>query len=288
MMRRGMFLTALLLAVIGGWTLAQDEVAYYQSAAFNVPILAGWQDQSAAGAAQYHLEAEQATIRVAMVDASDAQAGAEADLRRWLGAAPGQPVYSGKVNLADGTWRSLVYDMDETRAASVMARQAGNRVIVISFLESDPAARTLMLTVAQADDTQPDASPEIAAAAMSLAGVDMTSLAPLGIASLPSGEWSTFETDSVSAMGMVFGNDSYVALREGAPGDLAALADAYSRALLGFFITPDNSLYLALGLAASFLILGLLAGSFVWRGRNLRKDLALIAQLQKQAEGQSL
>ena len=284
MMRRGKFLAALLLALVGGWTVAQDEVAYYQSAAFNVPILAGWQDQSAEGAAQYHLEAEQATIRVAMVDASDAQAGAEADLRRWLGANPREPVYSGKVNLADGTWRSLVYDLDESTTASVMARRAGERVIVISFLESDPSARTLLLTVARADDTPDDASREIADAALTLAGIDMTALAPAGLTALPSGEWVAYETDSVAAMGMVFGNDSYVALREGAPGDLAALADAYIRALLGFFITPDNSLYLALGLAASFLILALLAGSFAWRARNLRKDLALIAQLQRKPD----
>ena len=47
------------------------------------------------------------------------------------------------------------------------------------------------------------------------------------------------------------------------------LADAYNRTLLGFFITPDNSRYLALGLAATFVILGLLVlGSLFWRERN--------------------
>ena len=80
-------------------------------------------------------------------------------------------------------------------------------------------------------------------------------------------------------MGMVFGNDSYLALQAGPPGDLATLADAYNQALLGFFITPDNSSYLALGLAVVVLILGGLILSFGWRARSLDQDAALIQQL---------
>ena len=85
--------------------------------------------------------------------------------------------------------------------------------------------------------------------------------------------------ESEQAAGSVFGNDSYIALRQGAPGDLAALADAWQRTALGFFITPDNSLYLALGLAVSFAILGMLMLSWLWRGRQINKDLAMLREL---------
>ena len=63
------------------------------------------------------------------------------------------------------------------------------------------------------------------------------------------------------------------------PSDLAALADAYNRTLLGFFVTPDNSQYLALALAVVLVILGTLLGSLYWRERNVRKDLALLEEL---------
>ncbi len=288
MMRRAKWLAALLLALIGGsWAVAQDEVAYYQSAAFNVPILAGWQDQSAEGAAQFHWPAAQATIRTAMASASDAQAGAEADLTSWLGTNPGVPVYSGKVNLADGTWRVLAYDIDESTTASVMARRAGERVIVISFLESEPTSRTWMLVIAQADEMLDTPEPEMDGALGQLTQLRLDDLEAAGTSALPGGDWLVFQSGTAQAAGSIFGNDSYIALQEGALGDLTALADAWQSTLLGFFITPDNSLYLGLGLAISLLILAALAGSFLWRGRNLRKDLALIEQLQKQAEGQA-
>lgn len=284
MMSRAKRTTAILLALLlalAGLTSAQDEMPYYQSADFNVPILVGWQDQSAEGAAQFHEPSASATIRTTMAAGADAESAVAVDLAGWLGLAElAAPVYRGKVNLADGTWHALAYDIDETTAASVMARGAGDRFIVITFLESDPASRTLMLVIAQADEGLADASPEIAAAAMALAGVDMSFLAPVAVNALPSGEWITYAADSVTAMGMVFGNDSYVALREGVPGGLAALADAYNRTLLGFFITPDNSSYLWLGIAVSLLILAALIGSLFWRERNLRKDLALIEQLE--------
>ena len=89
---------------------------------------------------------------------------------------------------------------------------------------------------------------------------------------------------SAAAMGMVFGNDSYVALQEGQLGELPALAEAYNRTLLGFFITPDNSGYLALGLAVVAVILGTLVFSFFWRSRGLQKDLAMIEELAREEE----
>ena len=271
---------SLLLALAAVFSQAQDEMPWFQSADFNVPVLPGWDDQSKDGAAIFHFPAAQATIRTAMAAGGDVESAAINDVSDWLGARLGEAVYSGKVNLADGTWLSQAYDVDDQRSVSIMARQAGDRVIVISFLESDPSARTLMLTIAQADDSLDRPAPEIDSALQALTALRLDDLQDAGIASMPGGEWSLYEGVSAQAAGSVFGNDSYIALREGAPGDLAALADAWQRTVLGFFITPDNSLYLALGLAASFAILALLVGSFIWRARSLQKDLDMLAQLE--------
>lgn len=278
----------LVFALTAGLLRAQDgergSRPYFQSRAFNAPILAGWDDQSGDDFAQFHLAEAQATIRTAIAPAAEALDAAGAELSAAFGFDLGAPVFQEKVNLADGTWRALVYDIDAETTASVMARQDGLQSIVISFVERDAAARTVMLTIAQADDSLADATPEIAIALESLAGLSLSELQRADSQTLPSGEWTVYAGESVMAMGVIFGNDAYVALQMGDAGDLAALAEAYNRTLLGFFITPDNSQYLALGLAAAFVILAALIGSLYWRERNVQKDLALLRELAREDE----
>ena len=288
-MKPAITIVALLCALMPiGVVSAEDGeeklTPYFQSRAFNVPVLAGWDDQSGEDFAQFHLPAAEATIRAAIVPQVDIAAAAGADLRDAFGIDVRQPIYLDKVNLADGTWSVLVYDVDENTTASVMARLASAGTVVISFVERDPAARTALLVMAQADDALDDPTPEIAFALESIADGALSELTRTESVRLPSGEWTVYTGEAITAMGMIFGNDSYIALREGAPGELAALADAYHRTLLGFFITPDSSLYLALGLAVVFVILGVLVGSLFWRERGLRKDLALLEQLAGEEE----
>ncbi len=290
-MRRTSIWLALLLLLLAASAFAQDEeqeeVPYFQSPAFNAPIIIGWDDQSTAHIAQFEQAQSRAIIRTALVAESAPAAAAAADLAALLGAAAPPPVYSGKVNLADGTWHTLVYEIDAATTASVMARQAGDQAVVISFVESDPATRAVMLTLAQADDTAAEATAEIAVALETLAGASLSGLPAAGTVTLPSGDWLTYGDAELAAMGMVFGNDSYIALQTGAGSDLAALqilADAWNRTVLGFFITPDNSPYLALGLAVTFVILGALIFSFYWRSRGLRQDLALLEELAQPAD----
>lgn len=49
---------------------------------------------------------------------------------------------------------------------------------------------------------------------------------------------------------------------------------------------PDNVPYLILGLAALAVILGGWVVSFVWRARGLRRDAALLAQMELQEDDQ--
>lgn len=279
-----LFLALLMRSVISADDGEGASSAYFRSRAFNVPLLEGWENQSSADAAQFYMAEAQATIRTAAVMTSDAIAAAEAEVAGLTGLPLPQPTYRDKVNLADGTWHVLLYDPDDETTASAMAREADGHAIVISFVERDPAARTAMLTLARADDSHADASPETVFAIKAIAGTTPSYLAQEPSVMLPSGEWVIYAGDGMTAMGTVFGNDSYVALQQGELGDLAALADAYNRTLLGFFITPDNALYLALALAVVFIILGALAGSLFWRERGLRQDLAVLEELAREEE----
>lgn len=265
--------------------LAQDEtVPYFQSPAFNAPILEGWEDQSSESIAQFYQPAAQAIIRTRVIRADSAVTAAEQDLQAWLGKPVEAPIYQDKVNLADGTWAVLVYQIDEETTASVMARQNEAGAAVISFVEDHPAVRIIMLTIAQDDDAQdsPKAEMDAALEAFSLShGADASE--PQTV-TLPSGEWLLQSSETATVMGRVFGNDSYLAIAAGDGDNLPELANAYHTSLLGFFVTPDNSDFLRLGLAAVFGILGVLLFSFFWRGRNMQKELALVQELAREED----
>lgn len=269
------------LLALGGAAAQNSEetTPYIQARGFNAPLLEGWDDQSTDEIARFHLAEAEATIRTALVAGEDPLAAAQADLAVMMGQEVGSPVYDGKVNLADGTWHVLVFDIDAATTASVMARRNDADIVLVSFVETSPDSRTVLLTLAQSGDSLDEPSAEIGRALEELAGLDLGRLEGAGSVDLPSGEWQVFERVGLRAMGMVFGNDSYIALQEGEFGDLAGLADAYNRTLLGFFITPDNSVYLALGLAATFIILGMLALSFFWRARTLQRDATMLNAL---------
>lgn len=263
--------------------LAQDEtVPYFQSPAFNAPILEGWEDQSSESIAQFYQPSAQATIRTRVIAADSAVTAAEQDLQAWLGSPVEAPIYQDKVNLADGTWTALVYPIDEDATASVMARANETDVIVISFVEDHPAARIIMATIAQADGAQDDAQTEMAAALKTFSIAGRADLSEPQTVTLPSGEWLLQAGETAVVMGRVFGNDSYLAIAEGDVDNLPELANAYHTSLLGFFVTPDNSDFLRLGLAALFGILGVLLFSFFWRGRNVQKELALVQELARE------
>ncbi len=280
------YILALLWTIISVFgVMAQDDeeelpvIPYFQSYAFNVPMLEDWEDQSTEDIAQFYLADTQTTIRTHVVDNPDSISGAEQDLKAFFDSELPDPIYSEKVNLSDGTWAVLVYQIDDETTASAMSRQADGRSYVISFIESNPDVEIIMATIAHADADQADATPELAIAVETFTSTSADDLSNPETITLPSGEWVMQTADSVSTLGWVFGNDSYIAVADGEIDNLPELANAYNTTLLGFFVTPNNGNYLALGLAVSLGTLGILLFSIWWRARNLQKDLAVIQQL---------
>lgn len=277
----GLWLSITIIGVIAQEDEELPVVPYFQSSAFNVPILETWEDQSTDDHAQFYHPAEEVTIRTAFVSGDDSIAGAKTDLEAFLGTTLADPVYSDSVNLADGTWAVLVYQVDDATTASAMAKRDDGRVYVVSFIESNPDAEIVMATIEHTEDS-PEDDPSVEIATLVNLFTDSTRNAPENMETIEllSGEWHLQSYgDNITAMGFIFGNDSYLALANGAIDALPELANAYNTTLLGFFITPDNSGYLVLGLAVVLGILFILAFSIVWRSRSLEKDLAVIQQL---------
>lgn len=261
------------------------EIPYFQSEQlFNVPVLTDWTNASDNRTARFELDDLSATIIVDAVRAGSTMAGAEAVLSAELEELP-EPDYTDSVNLADGTWEQAIYRAGDT-TASALARSDNGRVFVVAFIERDPAADTAMLVVRGADaqaSTDPGAG--ILAALRTLVDADFA-LQPdeTTQVDLPSGAWTrthyeTDEDEEITAFGFVFGNATYTTITTGDPEAKARLADAFNTIFLGFFVTPDNSAFLWLGVVVTLAIIGGLLFSFYWRAASARRDLATIEQL---------
>ena len=77
--------------------------------------------------------------------------------------------------------------------------------------------------MAQEDEAQTGSDAEIERALDLFSDYDASQLESRASVALASGEWTAYGNAELRVMGMVFGNDSYIALQEGEIGDLAML-----------------------------------------------------------------
>jgi hypothetical protein len=272
-------------------------VPYFQSYRFNVPVLVGWDNQSAGEVAFFVNDDLQASIRIESARTPQTEVGIETVLRERFGdALPDEPAFINSINLADGAWVQEIYTLDDGVTVSAFGNSRNDNTYVITFVEENPDADTYMLIVARDDassgldvsalDDTPSPEQGVLEAIETLITDDFETQ-PDDIASvgLPSGEWTRyrFESDeagTIRALGLVFGRATYATITTKAETDGAELANAFNTIHLGFFTTPDNSNYLWLGVIATFAILGFLVISLYWRWRSIRQDMALLEQLR--------
>lgn len=293
----------LLMLLLAGTTFAQPEpqttpeatdeealpvIAYFQTYAFNVPVLTGWTNQSAGNVALFTHDDFNASIRVEdVITTSIAQQGIQQALEARFGdALPDEPAFTNTVNLGDGAWVQMIYQLSTGETVSAFANARNNRTYVITFSEENPEADTYMLIVQREEDEGMETS--VLQAIQTLIDPDFTYEGVMvDTVTLPDStrEWTRYEYDSatagtITALGYGFGRAVYTTISTKDDGDALALAQAFSTIHLGFFTTPDNIVYLFVGLVTTFVILGVLIFSMMWRWRGARQDLALLEQLR--------
>lgn len=267
-------------------------IPYFKSSTgFNVPILETWANQSDGATASFTNEELQARIFVTAYDGLDEKAAIRRALETLLGAeasAAAESRYEGLVNLADGTWEQELF-LSGDQSVSALAKTREGRTYVVAFVEAVPAAETWMFVVQNPPQTtEADPLPGVREAAQTVLSLELPAVPDaVEAVSLPSGTWTrasySAEDAQVAAFGLVFGSATYVALTTGDTEAKAAAADAFNTIFLGFFLTPDNSLYLYLGLIVTAVIMLGLIGSMLWRINNARKDARMLAALESSA-----
>lgn len=289
---------------------------YHGPGGFNVPLMPGWEDRSTADYAHFASPDFEAYVRATYVQAATAEAGILQAVTDALGGAPSSPLHSQRFNLPNGTWLYHLYEHftpDETSTVSVMGHLRGEGVYVIMLVESIPEASiaimpTPRITLDSAPAAEATAEADAAAEngesedgggeaiplphdpALEMQAVLYTLteqvLEPdeqdtVGMSGLLWTRQVYREGDeSITLLGLPFGSVTYVVVSEGDDTAALALGDAFTLVFLGFFITPDNSVYLLGGLVASLLLLGLIPLSIWWRYRGLRKEIDTLQQLQ--------
>lgn len=263
------------------------EIDYYRSPlGFNIPVLGGWENFSTNEAANFTNEAANAEILVTLTNESVVETGIDQILVEGFDTDVSvEPVFSSKINLADGTWTQVIYQNDE-RTISAMGQIRNDKTYVLSMVEDQVDADVFLMVVPTPDDASSteDVLPGMLLAAEEIGITIDSDPESIETISLPSGNWTKaiydLDGDTVTLMGFVFGNATYVTVATGDVVGIEDITNKFNTAFLGFFVTPENNEFLYLGLVATGGIMLILVGSFWLRHRNAQKDIELIEQLQ--------
>jgi hypothetical protein len=254
------------------------DIPYYTapqvSRRFNVPIPPGWDNLSTVDYAHFASDAAGGDIYVIALDAADMAAGIDAALSRLLPDAALDLRLEGDVALDDGPWLQRVYTVDDGGRVTAYAHVRDDAVYVLLYVD-DAADGDQFTWIVQIDDEDNFE----AGLRAGLAQIDPTLDADQADARAD-GDWTRLEFPQrdLSALAQTQGTRTYLVVGEGDDSPLDTGAD-FLNLLLGFFITPMTDAYLALGLAAVFVIVLALVGSMAARYRNMQKDAELIQQL---------
>jgi len=180
--------------------------------------------------------------------------------------------------LPNGTWTRVLYPSLEGGALTAYVQSYEGVHYVLMFM-SATGARPLVVPLedARADGALADA----ARAAVTLIASDVTlndtagdSIEVLGQAYTP----FTARDGTLTAWTRIVGSSGYVlvTMNGEAPDDAA-----FFTILLDFFLTPETTDYLALGVVAVVVVIGALLLSLIVRARNLRKDMATLREIER-------
>jgi len=273
--------------------LAQDEasdtedetelpsIPYFQSYAFNVPVLVDWDNQSTANVAEFVDVDLQSSIRVETVPISLARDGIEEALNARFDNLPTSPDFVNTVNLADGEWVQEVYHLESGETISALGNARNDQTYVITFVETDADTDTYHMIVREPDNDTLTPEDTITQAYETLFGDGDVAVEFQQDVNLPSGEWREYlVADDVTALTFRFGSAWYVTLSSDVD-NASEFADAFNTVHLGFFTTPDNSNYMFLGVFVTVAIFLILFASMWSRWGGARRDLQTIAMLQE-------
>jgi hypothetical protein len=279
-----LFLLVLSVLFLPAWVRAQETASRVPTLTFyshpteryNILIPPGWENVSTDDARLIN------TALGAQLDAFALRGDVEARLSEWAREAIGAPeielIHTSTVRLTTGEWTQRLYRLPGSgmSALTVFSQAVDGVNYILAFSTQQPVYAFVVPLeegLVDADDAE-----RAIAAGLAALGLDAERLSPAEA------------VDSFYEQALLVGDTPYTALAQRSgeltadviigPASAAASEDAVMLTIVrDFFLTPDTTNYLLLGLAASFLILGGMVVSLIIRRQNLLRDEKALRQV---------
>jgi hypothetical protein len=266
------------------------EIPYFRaSSSFNVPVLQleGWQNQSTADDALFVNDELNVRIHVTAVRTLDDAEAIQTVIATLHDGEIGAPLRESRIGISNGTWTQQQFSNGDTSISSfALVSVSSDKTFVVTLIEdsADYNAHHLAIRSPQIDAETTDFAGGIDLAVQTLLGegssFELVEHSDLTVLGLPSAQ-NQYTTDNgaLSVFAQELDDITYATISTGDIESATQLGEAMETVFLGFFITPDNSNYLYMGLAVVTIIFGVLIGSMWLRYRNVQKDMALVEEL---------
>lgn len=271
------------------------EIPYFRgSSGFNVPILEleGWDNQHTDDDAIYINADLNTRINVTMVRTLDDNEAIQTAINALTDSEHSEPFVDTRIGLSTGTWTQQLFSTDDMSISS-FALVRGDRTFVVTLIEESPdynahqvAVRSPILSTTDDGTVLTDFAGGVDLAVQTFLGEDVSftltdsvDLSVLGLVSLQN-QYST-DTNDVTVFAQELEGITYATITTSDAETATQLGESVESVFLGFFITPDNTNFLYLGLTMVALIFGVLLGSMWLRYSNVQKDMALVEELSE-------
>jgi hypothetical protein len=251
---------------------------------FNVPLPFGWENASTdPNIAHFVFPTNEGDIYALPVDPQAPQSAAESAIRRILGDDITLTArYSGAFQLDGNDWGKFAFASDD--GAITAFTQTRDEAVYVLFYHHPSTEREFYFMAQNiGEDDVPQNGvllalralyPELPDSAQSETTVPLSN-----------GDWTrqiyAVGDSQVVALWQLRGGVIYIAVENGDGSVVDVVNKALFTSLFGFFITPQNTAYLWLGLAVVFIISGVFILSLFLRHRGLARDEALVRELAK-------
>ncbi len=268
-----------MLLALPGPLLAQEVLgpsAFYNSRdGFHILIPAGWENRSTEAYAHFH-HAETAVdvyaiTRPLQAGQDDALAAAFAGLPIERPAAPAEV---RTVNLVNGEWTQQI-SINAPRRTTVYTQPFAESLHVIVWDSPTGSAQPAIVP-----GEEIESGLEAALAALGFTEAEAASLDDRAIGAQT---WTiaSFEDDPAAAIARVRGTLTYAVVALEPVESIEALPLFFMQ-LSDYFVTPQTTPFLYLGLAATALVMLVLIGSMALRARALKQEAITIAALAQE------
>lgn len=271
-------------------TPALPVIPYYTSQQagrqFNVPIPAGWEvDDSDGRYLRMTNAATNGAIYVMkLTDAPDISAAVNMLITTVAPDFIGRVPHTQADITFDGlTWEIRLYDAPQAQDGNltVYAQERDNAVYTVAYLNTEDAIDFYMLALQSESLNSPVTLDDILNRIYE--GFDSTPQESQTI-SYGATTWQrnifVVDGEQIITLHQDRAGSIYAVIQRGEGGAIDTVNRAMYTIIFGFFVTPQNTGFLWLGLAATMGIILLLLFSIYLRYRNAQKDLELIEQLE--------